>query len=134
MKPIITIDDDHDDQDIFRRVLKEMKIKNEVISFHNGQEAFDFLSRKEMNPFLIFSDINMPLMNGFQLQEKIHNDEELRIKCIPFIFLTTGGFSRHILEAYAKHAQGFFIKPNTIAEWKVLMHTIFEYWDTSKLP
>ncbi|MFD2937806.1 response regulator [Spirosoma flavum] len=31
-------------------------------------------------PFLILSDINMPKLEGFALQENVHNDARLKLK------------------------------------------------------
>jgi len=94
MNSIIIIEDDIDDQDIIRTILHEMQLENDIKFFDNGKDAFEFISRKETIPSIIISDINMPGMNGFELRDKIHLEEDLRVKCIPYIFLTTGGESR----------------------------------------
>jgi two-component SAPR family response regulator len=133
MKPIIIIDDDQDDLEILKTVFKELNINNEIISFHNGHEAFEFLCKKEVVPFLIFSDTNLPLMTGIQLHEMIQSHEDTRKKCIPFIFLTTGGYTRQIQDAYSKIGQGFFIKPTSLNNWKVLMNNIINYWSNSEI-
>ena len=105
-----------------------------MVFFHNPQEAFFYISRKEVIPFLILSHINMPVMNGFQLTDKIHEDPELRIKYIPYIFLTTGGENKLVWEAYAKNAQDFFIKPTSMAGWRGLLSMMLGYWETSRKP
>ena len=133
-EPIIIIEDDSDDIDIIVDCLQEMGVKNKVEIFRNADTAYTFLCRKEINPFIILSDINLPGINGFQLRDKIHEDEELRRKCIPYIFITTTGDSKYIFEAYSKNAQGFFIKPNNHLAWKKLLSITFDYWDGSQKP
>ncbi|MEJ7769206.1 MAG: response regulator, partial [Chitinophagaceae bacterium] len=69
--PIIIIEDDLDDQEIFEQVFQTLAYPNEVIFFADGQEALDFLNRSDITPFLILSDINMPKLDGFALRNKI---------------------------------------------------------------
>ena len=132
--PIIIIEDDPDDQDIIRQLLEEIATGAELQFFSDAASAFTYISRKDVVPFIILSDINIPIMNGFQLRDKIHEDHELRMKCIPYIFVTTGGESNAIMEAYSKNAQGFFIKPNTIDGWKQMLLNTVNYWMDSKKP
>lgn len=132
--PIIIIEDDADDQDIIRQTLEDIGTGAELQFFDDAATAFNYISRKDVVPFIILSDINIPIMNGFQLRDKIHEDHELRMKCIPYIFVTTGGESTAVMEAYSKNAQGFFIKPNTIDGWKKIMTNTVNYWMESKKP
>jgi len=134
MNPIVIIEDDADDQLIIRTTFEELGVPNKLEFFDTGDKAYDFLCREEVIPFLILSDINMPGMNGFQLRDKLHEDEDLRRKCIPYIFITIGGDHRFVWEAYAKNAQGFFIKPDSDAGWKKLLFMLFNYWEDSKKP
>ena len=53
-------------------------------SVKNGKLALEFCERQQ--PDLIISDISMPEMDGYELREKLINNEKFRD--IPFIFLT----------------------------------------------
>ena len=87
--PLIVIEDDPDDQDMIKRVLTKMELTNELKFFPDGEQALKFLESTLEKPFLIISDINMPLMNGLELKKYIQSNEELKKKCYPFVFLTT---------------------------------------------
>jgi CheY-like chemotaxis protein len=87
--PVIIIEDDMDDQDIMTDVFKDLGYPNKIFFFKNGNDALNHLNRTEVIPFLILSDINMPMMDGFQLRNKIKEDERLQMKCIPYLFFTT---------------------------------------------
>ena len=76
--PIILIEDDLDDQGILSDVFKELNYENEIIFFSDSQEALDFLTATKVEPFIIFSDINMPKLSGAELREKVHNNEDDR--------------------------------------------------------
>ena len=126
--PIIIIEDDLDDQELLTDVFKELAYKNEIIFFGDGEQALDFLIKTDIKPFIVFSDINMPKLNGVELREKVHNNEDLRVKSIPYLFFTTTAEQGHVIEAYSKSIQGFFIKPSSFPELKRTIKVIIEYW------
>jgi CheY-like chemotaxis protein len=126
--PIVIIEDDEDDRHILGIVLAELGYKNEVTFFEDGPKAIEYLNAEETSPFLIISDINLPKLNGFEVQEVINRNERLRRMAIPFIIFTTSS-SRHLVrEAYAKSVQGFFVKPDRIETLKESIRAIIEYW------
>lgn len=130
---ILVIEDDEDDRDVMdmliRQVLEEDEYTNEVAFFASGNEAYNYLLSLNERPFLVVSDINMPGMDGFELREKIFNDERLRSLCIPYIFLTTSGYNREVVEkAYKLSVQGYFQKPNSAKHLKVMIKTWVSYW------
>src|SRR5690242_1783823 len=110
--PVIVIEDDIDDQDVLTEIFKELNFPNKVIFFTDGQLALDYLNKKEILPFIILSDINMPKLDGFALRQKIQTDSELDLKCIPYLFFSTGLNQQAVINAYSSSAQGFFVKPN----------------------
>lgn len=126
--PIIIIEDDLDDQDLLTDVFKELTYSNELIFFSDGEEALQFLIDTEIEPFIIFSDINLPKLNGVELREKVHNNEKLRVKSIPYLFFSTSAEQKHVIDAYSKSIQGFFKKPTSFEHLKKIIKTIVEYW------
>lgn len=58
--PIIIIEDDTDDQELLKNVFLELDYRNNVIFFEDGEEALKYLTDTTIEPFIIFSDINMP--------------------------------------------------------------------------
>ncbi len=132
--PIIIIDDDLDDIEIFKEGFKELGIENEIMVFTEGDKFYEYISTTKNKSFFIFCDINMSKMNGFELKKKIFDDEKIRLKCIPFLMLSTSSSSTHVLEAYSLNVQGYFIKPNTISAVKELFETVVDYWSISQRP
>lgn len=126
--PIIVIEDDEDDQQILKEVFNSLNYENEVILFEDGQTAYDYLLQTHVEPFLIISDINLPKMTGIELRDKVKNNEDLRLQCVPFLFITTGASRHGIIEAYSKSIQGFFVKPSSIVELENTIRKIVEYW------
>jgi CheY-like chemotaxis protein len=132
--PIIIIEDDIDDQEILREVFTEIECRNEILFFSDGQEALNYLTDVEIEPFLILSDINLPKLNGIELREKIANNEDLRLKSIPYLFFSTCAEQGHVVDAYSKSVQGFFVKPSTYDKLKCTIKKIMEYWQECVSP
>lgn len=132
--PIIIIEDDLDDQETLTDVFKTLNYSNEIIFFSDGEKALDYLVNTEIEPFIIFSDINLPRLNGVELREKVHNNEDLRIKSIPYLFFTTSAEQKYVIDAYSKSIQGFFVKPSSYEALKKTIRTIVEYWQECVSP
>lgn len=73
--PIIVVEDDDDDQFLVKQSLSELGVKNQCLFFSNGQQAYRYLLDSKEQPFLILCDINMPVMNGLELRERIESDQ-----------------------------------------------------------
>lgn len=132
--PFLIIEDDLEDQDILIEVFESLNYKNEVIFFSDSEEALNYLTRTKVEPFIIFSDINMPKLNGLELKTKIQENEDLRIKSIPYLFFSTSAEQDHVVEAYSKSVQGFFVKPASFEEIKDTIRTIVTYWQKCVSP
>ena len=132
--PIILIEDDADDQVILSDVFKTLNYKNEIIFFSDGEKALSYLSETNIEPFIIFSDINMPRLTGLELRAMVHQNEDLRLKSIPYLFFTTSAEQKHVVEAYSKSIQGFFVKPLSFQELKDTIKCIVEYWQKCVSP
>lgn len=132
--PIIIAEDDPEDQDILREVFNDLNIKNELKFFESGDAAFNYLVTTLEQPFLIISDVNLIGMNGHELKQRINENESLRKKAIPFIFLTTTVDNKVLNNAYAMMIQGYFQKESTIAEIRKQIRTIVDYWSFCKHP
>ena len=132
--PIILIDDDYEDLELLKEAFEELKVENEIITFNDGIEFLNYVKSKHNKTFFILCDINMSRINGLELKKRIYEDEELRLKCIPFVFLSTSLASDGIMEAYSFGVQGYFIKPRSFTEIKEMLLFIVNYWNASQHP
>ncbi len=131
---IIIVEDDPDDQEMFSVVFKALNYKNEIIFFNDGQEALTYLTAESSEPFIVFSDINMPKLNGIELRKQILENENIRIKTIPYLFFTTSAEQNAVIDAYSKSIQGFFVKPSSFQELTELIKIIVQYWQKCESP
>ncbi|TPG34857.1 response regulator [Flavobacterium pectinovorum] len=132
--PIIIIEDDQDDQEVLGEVFKKLQYPNEIIFFGDGEQALEYLTQTTIEPFIIFSDINMPRLNGIELRAKVHENEDLRMKSIPYLFFSTVAEQQHVIDAYSKSVQGFFVKPSDFNKMTTMIKNIVEYWQNCVSP
>lgn len=107
LNKVLIVDDSKLIHQMYRLVL--MKYKNcALVDAMNGLEALDILSRE--NGFdLILLDINMPVMNGVQLMEKLKKDNLYRH--IPIVVISTEGKEEDTIRAMKLGAWGYIVKP-----------------------
>ena len=98
--PIILVDDDAEDEEIFREILRELGVQNRLIHFNVCSDAFEYLKRTSDSPFLIISDVNLPGQNGVEFKRQLDEDPYLRAKSIPFVFLSTSTDEKAVNTAY----------------------------------
>jgi CheY-like chemotaxis protein len=126
--PIVVIEDDLDDQELLTEVFRELAYPNEIMFFGDGEKALEHITLTSIKPFIILSDINLPKLNGLALRQKLHNNEDLRLKTIPYLFFSTSAEQTHVVEAYSQSVQGFFVKPDSYTALKNTIFKIVEYW------
>jgi len=106
----LIVDDFSTMRRIVRGLLKE-------IGYHNADEAEDgsvALNLLRNNKFdFIVSDINMPVMNGFELLAAVKADNNL--KHLPVLMVTAEARKEDIVRAAKDGAAGYIVKPFTKA-------------------
>ena len=120
---ILVADDDADDLFLMRRLLAKAGIKNPVISCRNGDEVVSFLrlaasaSEKAVRPCVVFLDIKMPKLDGFEVLRWIRKQGALAN--LPVVMLSGSDEPRDLRRATELGATRYVIKhppPEVIAE------------------
>ena len=117
----LLVDDDNDDSDLIFEVLKEIDGEIKYTYAIEGPEAFKMLE-KGYNPTIIFLDINMPGMSGWQCLAKLKANENYNH--IPVIMYSTSSYQHEIDKAFELGALAFFTKPNHYSLLKKNMQTV----------
>jgi CheY-like chemotaxis protein len=104
-------DDDTDDRELFCEALATVDPVIVCEQATDGAEALGRLLNKEISePDIIFLDINMPVMNGWQFLTKLKNDD--RYKDIPVIMYSTSSNVKDRRTADEMGALCFVTKPH----------------------
>ena len=106
----LIVDDFSTMRRIVRGLLKEMGCNN-VDEAEDGQVALTMLKASKYD--FVVSDINMPVMNGFELLTAIKADETL--KHLPVLMVTAEARKEDIVRAAQEGAAGYIVKPFTKA-------------------
>lgn len=115
-KNIFLVENDEDDQLFFIEAIKDIDKSVRIHIAKNGREAIDQLNNIHPLPDIIFMDINMPLMNGFECLTLLKKD--LRLKTIPVVILTTSNNPAEAELARVLGAIFFLSKPCIFSLWK----------------
>lgn len=106
MKSILIIDDDDVSNFIYKRVIETTRTADKITTFIRAREALEYLeetadSAPEDFPDIIFLDINMPVMNGWQFLEKYENSFQSKLKKRPVLcMLSSSVYQEDISKAY----------------------------------
>lgn len=108
----LLVDDDDALHFVLGRFLKKVEFHDSPRSFFNGQEAIRFLEsgEKEADIFVVFLDINMPIMNGWRFLEELRKLEIA--KQVRIIMVTSSVDTRDSETAKTyEEIREFMIKP-----------------------
>lgn len=106
-KKICIIDDDADMREIY--MLSLQKGGFEVVLAENGEKGLEVIRRE--CPDAILLDLQMPVMDGFEVLERLENDRKL---ChIPIVILTNMDSEEHFREVGKFRTRFYVIKALT---------------------
>lgn len=115
-KNIYLADDDWDDVEFFKDALNEITFDFHLTISSNGQDLLDKLHNSCLLPDIIFIDLNMPIMDGFEALSLIKTNEVLN--SIPTVIYSTSSNMNHITKAYELGASSYFKKPSDFKSLK----------------
>jgi CheY-like chemotaxis protein len=124
LKVIMLIDDDEDDQLIFTDAITELGDDVECIVAKNGYEAFEQLKTSAIQPSVIFLDLNMPVMNGFEFLELLRCMQPP--KDIPVVVFTTSNDPLDVKRSAELGIKDFFTKTSDFTTLKLKLSELIE--------
>jgi len=117
---ILLIDDNSADNEFHSIIIKRSELSNQVKVTVNGEKALEYLKNSALpgneeefpKPDIIYLDINMPRMNGFEFLEEYNKlDEKMRAPVL--VILTTSLNPEDVVKAKSLGANGLENKPLT---------------------
>jgi CheY-like chemotaxis protein len=137
---ILVIEDSEDDVFLFQKALAGEHIKNPVQVVKDGVEAIDYLEGKgEFHdrvrfpfPSVIFCDLKMPRMNGFDVLEWLRKHPECSV--IPLIILSSSKEDVDVKKAYLMGANAYLLKPHTLSEFREMLRDTYKFWTWCEKP
>ena len=133
-KIILLVEDDPDDVELTRRVLREYNVKNEVTVVRDGAEALDYLfctgayadrDPQEM-PTVVLLDLKLPKVDGLEVLKKVRADERTRV--LPVVILTSSDEQQDLVSSYDLGCNSFVRKPVAFDQFAEAVRTLGLYW------
>jgi CheY-like chemotaxis protein len=123
IKHVFLVDDDEDDQLFFVEAMQEIDSSIHCSIAENGRKALNRLNALVELPDLIFLDINMPELNGFDCLKELKKCPRLR--AIPVIMLSTSVSLKDIDYSKVLGAKSFFTKPSSYRSLCDILKKVF---------
>jgi CheY-like chemotaxis protein len=122
---LLLIEDNEGDLFLMTEVIHIMGITNVSIK-KDGKTAMDFLSNTSEIPNLIFLDINLPKINGFEVLEFIRSHKSL--DDIPVVMFSTSSSMRDVILAYKYGASCFLTKQDNFDDFQDSLSKCIKFW------
>lgn len=121
MRKVIIIDDENAGRQLIKEYLKDYPDLILIGEANNGVDAVKMIN--EFKPDLVFLDIQMPGLTGFDVLTRI--DE------LPQIIFSTA-YDQYALRAFEVHAVDYLLKPYTKDRFKIAVERLFENKESNK--
>ncbi len=127
---ILIADDDPDDQELLAEAIYGISPNIKITFANNGKDLMQQLIG-EIHPDMIFLDLNMPAMNGFECLSKIKSHPDLQ--SLPVLIYSTSAHADQVEQTYRQGASFYIQKPCSFFDIKdvvkkILTHTVEEFF------
>lgn len=129
-RTVLLCEDDLDDIDLFCHALGTARIENTLHIAYDGEAAVNYLSgdgkyadcERYPVPHLLFLDLKMPLVSGFDVLRWMRAHREFDQTCV--VVLSSSAREEDVREAYALGANGYFQKPPRRADLHAVLNLV----------
>ncbi len=113
---VMLVDDNEIDNIINEKIIEANSFADRILVFQTGQEALEFLEANQNDeknlPEIVFLDINMPIMDGFQFLEDFEKFSEIVLDKCKIIMLSSSISPKDIdRAASSKYVKKYLNKP-----------------------
>ncbi len=135
---ILLVEDNPADVRLTVEILKETKVRNNLIVAGDGNEALELLRQTgrythAVRPDLILLDLDLPKKDGKQVLAEIKADPAL--KRIPVVILTSSKAEEDVVKSYNLYANCYVTKPVDLEQFVKVVKSVEDFWLTIvKLP
>jgi DNA-binding response OmpR family regulator len=128
---ILLVEDNKGDIGLITEFFSDAKVLINLHIAEDGEEALRFLYDKDKFlgsklPDLIILDLNLPKKDGREVLKEIK--ENIDLKAIPVIILTTSSAEKDICRVYDLQANAYIVKPIDFDEFMAAIKSITDFW------
>ena len=111
---VLLVDDDVADTLLIQRALQRHPHVSNVVTRNSPTRTLMEISAGRLRPALVFLDISMPGIDGFQFLEAMRKLR--RMGEVPVVFITSSAFVRDVGRAIRSSACGYIVKPESFED------------------
>ncbi|RPI16701.1 MAG: response regulator [Ignavibacteriae bacterium] len=133
LKRILIVEDNENDLELTLDTLTEYNLANNVDVARDGEEALDYLFKKNKfsardgnNPIVILLDIKLPKINGLEVLKTIRNTDGY--KKIPVVILTSSREEKDLNEGYTLGVNAYVVKPVEFNSFADAIKSLGIFW------
>ena len=123
---ILFIDDDEIERLKFKKVCESFNKDISILEADNGKNALVLLNNEQNNFDLIVSDLNMPIMDGFEFLKELK--KESNYKKLPVVIISSLDDKETIDQCYKLGIASYFTKTQQFSDYKTKVTSILNYW------
>ena len=122
---ILLVDDDDITNFVHESIIEELDAAERVLTAKNGQAALNIIQEEGLGPrgapCLIFLDINMPIMNGFEFLEAYETLPKDLKRSVIIVMLTTSLNPKDAEQVKDREVADFLHKPLNRAKLEAVL-------------
>ncbi len=136
---ILLVEDDPGHALLVAKNLRRAGVTNQIINLHDGQQAIHYLLKEgeyaddpNPAPLLVLLDLNLPILDGYQVLKRIKADE--RTRRIPVVMLTTTDNPQEIAKCYELGCNIYVTKPVEYEDFSAAIRNLGLFLTIVKIP
>jgi CheY-like chemotaxis protein len=136
---IVLVEDDPGHAFLIQKNLRRAGVGNEVIHLTDGQQALEYFfpedvpgGKRQPMPVLILLDLNMPVVDGYQVLARLKADK--RTRSIPVVVLTTTDNPQEIARCYELGCNVYVTKPVEYDKFSEAIQSLGFFLSIVKVP
>jgi CheY-like chemotaxis protein len=134
---VLLVDDDNDERHVFATALKRTGLNADLFEATDGYAAINYLLGNEPyanrakfpHPDLVFLDLKMPGLDGFDVLSEIRT--KLGLQNLPVIVFTNSSAKKDGVSAYSSHASAVHQKPFEFDDLVSMLQSVIPLWVTT---
>ena len=128
-RDILLVEDDPNDIDLVRRVLRRLGFESRLEVCVDGAEAMQVLENRVARgalPRVVLLDLKLPGLSGVEVLRRIRSIESL--VALPVVVLTSSMLGSDVDACYEIGANSYVVKPVDPDEFRRVVETLGIYW------
>jgi CheY-like chemotaxis protein len=131
---ILYVEDEETDIMLLQHVFTRVGITNLLKTVKDGKQAKEYLAgnppfadrRLYPLPGLLLLDLNLPYWSGLEVLSWIR--QQPRLRWLPVVIFTSSRRPDDIVKAYEAGANGYLVKPNSLADLTTMVQSLRDFW------